>query len=325
VGENPVLEGWQVLGVIEHNSEGNLVKSFGGDLPEVYRTVDAKCDHCGRIRRRTKTVVLRSLKNGSYCQVGRSCLKDFTGHGDIELLASLLEDWYDLAGDDDTEFEPELRGSGWSCEVELPKFLGLTIRSIAESGWRSRSSDGIGLPTADRVWGAVLDGERATQDEIVEARRLLDIVQSALEEQPSLTDFEWNVRTVIQSNTVKSSTCGLAAAIVNMARRIENRQREDAARAASSPSQWLGEIGQRLTGLGQVTVTGVSELDSQFGITYLYKFVDGAGNVLTWFASSNQYIEPGETVVIQKATVKAHNSYRGINETVLTRCKLESS
>lgn len=56
-----------------------------------------------------------------------------------------------------------------------------------------------------------------------------------------------------------------------------------------------------------------------FGTTYLYKFADEAGNVFIWYAS--RPIELQERMTL-KATIKAHNEWNGVKQTVLTRCKV---
>lgn len=61
--------------------------------------------------------------------------------------------------------------------------------------------------------------------------------------------------------------------------------------------------------------------------SYLHAFVDADGNRVKWFASSKSLAMPdgsfaalveGQTVTL-KATVKKHDEYKGIRETVLTR------
>jgi hypothetical protein len=57
-----------------------------------------------------------------------------------------------------------------------------------------------------------------------------------------------------------------------------------------------------------------------WGTTWLYKFTDEAGNVFTWFASSP--VNDEDKVLTIKDTVKKHEEYKGIKQTVMTRCRV---
>ena len=56
-----------------------------------------------------------------------------------------------------------------------------------------------------------------------------------------------------------------------------------------------------------------------YGTTFLYRFVDDAGNVFVWKASGAYNVFDGVTI---KGTVKDHSEYQGVKQTVLTRCKI---
>ncbi len=55
-----------------------------------------------------------------------------------------------------------------------------------------------------------------------------------------------------------------------------------------------------------------------WGPSTLVKFLDDAGNVLTWFASGDQDYVPGARVTID-GTDKKHSDYKGVRETALSR------
>lgn len=59
-------------------------------------------------------------------------------------------------------------------------------------------------------------------------------------------------------------------------------------------------------------------LEGRFGVTTLCRFADGAGNRLVWFATGHCSFVQGGTYALD-ATVKAHEEYEGVRQTVLTR------
>lgn len=66
---------------------------------------------------------------------------------------------------------------------------------------------------------------------------------------------------------------------------------------------------------------------------YVYKFMDAEDNLLVWKTTCSlgyydkkdmwHVVKPGETLKI-KGTIKAHDEYKGIKQTVLARCKVSS-
>jgi hypothetical protein len=91
-------------------------------------------------------------------------------------------------------------------------------------------------------------------------------------------------------------------------------------RANKPESNWLGEVGTRMT-FKAVTLNSIRELDGNFGITYLHKFTDADGNDLTWFASNDNLCDEGDTVDMV-ATVKVHKEFKGRKSTQINRAKV---
>ena len=87
----------------------------------------------------------------------------------------------------------------------------------------------------------------------------------------------------------------------------------------TTPSEWVGTIGDKLV----TTVTFVRKgwCDTRFGGSNIYTFRDVDGAELVWFTSVLLDKEIGDTFKI-KATVKAHNEYKGKKNTVISRAKI---
>lgn len=111
---------------------------------------------------------------------------------------------------------------------------------------------------------------------------------------------------------------------------LEEKIKEASQKAAAnrSKSQYVGNIGDKIS--IKATLTGDYSYKTQFGDMNIYTFTDIFNNVFVWKTSS--YLDrivgnicrpvlKGEMVEL-KATVKDHDEYQGIKQTVLTRCKL---
>ena len=95
---------------------------------------------------------------------------------------------------------------------------------------------------------------------------------------------------------------------------------EEELKASKSTSEYLGSEGDKVS--LEVTYSHSAEFESEFGTKHIYSFKDDNGNQIIW--KSTTYIEQDYgTRFILSGTIKAHNEYRGIKQTILTRCKLK--
>jgi hypothetical protein len=85
-------------------------------------------------------------------------------------------------------------------------------------------------------------------------------------------------------------------------------------------SEYVGKEKQRLT--FNLIVNKILRFDSYYGTTTLYIMQDASGNVFKWGASSSlpDEVKEGSAITLT-GTIKAHEEYRGVKQTVLTRCK----
>lgn len=82
-----------------------------------------------------------------------------------------------------------------------------------------------------------------------------------------------------------------------------------------APGAFVGAVGERIT--FQATVTFKKVFDSAYGPRHLNVLTDAAGNKLVWWGA--RAVEANGDVVVMTATVKAHETYRGVNQTTLSR------
>lgn len=88
-----------------------------------------------------------------------------------------------------------------------------------------------------------------------------------------------------------------------------------------STSEWIGEVGDKLKGI-KVKLIRKYSFETRYGMSTVYNFEDEEGNVLVWFSSTVQPVEPGEWCTIKYCTIKDHSEYKDVKQTVITRAKL---
>lgn len=320
-GTAPTLDGWSVRAVITrepHLDAPHLVHVIDGTMRPEWRTIGDICDHCGLADKGRKTLVVVEHADGTQRIVGSTCVADFAGGIDPHYAAWWLSFSADLAElFDDDRFNGFCNDPGGQPRVMLTHLLTVTAAEIRTNGWLSvtRAQDTGGMPTKDivlrRIYRprhdddapAILPEDRETAIAAIDWAASLD---------PYRNDYEANCQAIAVRETVTEKQAGIACSIVASYQRHIGAQ---AARAARPTSEHVGEIGRRDEFCATVAATMV--VDSQFGPAVWVTAVDPAGNVLRW-RCSGRAPQTGDTIT-GKATVKAHDIWQDIRQTVLTR------
>ena len=102
---------------------------------------------------------------------------------------------------------------------------------------------------------------------------------------------------------------------------------EKSLKVKESTSEYIGEVGDKLDIV--LTYVHTATWENAYGgwlnhesITCLHTFKDEQGNVYVWKTAN--FIEADYGTKLQvKGTIKEHSEYKGIKQTVLTRCKIQ--
>ena len=176
--------------------------------------------------------------------------------------------------------------------------------------------------TKERVYGMVT----STNCEVsAKSRTEADKVMQWLtegEHQPMA--IEANAVTLAKSGWCKATHMGyIAYAPVAYRKEMERKaleaQREAQRAEQVQTSNYIGEVGKRLT-VALRACKMVTSWETQYGMTFLYKMEDVDGNQLVWFASNNALEDGAKTI---KCTVKSHGERDGVKQTVVNRVKEE--
>lgn len=346
-GESPTLNGWQFCAVLQHvdSDAGPLcvlrtVPGFDAQLPARFRTATPEtCDHCQTKRRRNETFVVRKIDPlriaaDVWLQVGRNCLADFLGNVDAHKLAAQLEMLLAACGAAAGCSDEEGFGGGrgvarWS----LRYVLAVTAMLVRREGWMSRGKarDLGNVPaTADSVtsyvnpppagsvaydrWSKWVNSCPVEAQDKAMADAAYDFARSDLAEKgDNRDDYEHNLYVATVQDSIDARMFGIACSLISYYQR-EIARRVEANSGASS--QHLGAVKDQL--LLNVKLAQIIPIDGSYGTSYLHKFIDEKGNHLSWFASNRGEMAPGESYLVW-ATVKGHESFRGVKQTMVTR------
>ena len=84
---------------------------------------------------------------------------------------------------------------------------------------------------------------------------------------------------------------------------------------------YYGSIGDKIT--VTLTLSNYFSYDGSYGLQFIYLFQDQDQNTFKWSTSKVIGPEIGESVTLT-GTIKNHEQYKGVRQTVITRCKIKS-
>lgn len=317
---------YHVIARIEHLEDGNVVKTFSDTDRLAWATMGARCQHCGKNHGQKVTFIVRDAA-GEEKQVGRTCLKDYCGIDPqnvgrfnelIEIMLDAEADRYDF---DEHEVPVAMR---------TMKALALAVMIQRTKGFRSSKETGS---NKEALASLMAKDESANEQDNEQA----EAIAKALDEMDVDTAFDANlnnVKTLLKYGFCKASDFGYIAyaplAYQKYLEKLERQKAREVEKAAERASEYIGEIGQRMT-VEVKEVTLVTSWETAYGFTYLHKLIDMNGNVLIWYASKvfGHWVEdkhgvenwePYQGRMKIKATVKDHTERDGVKQTVITRC-----
>jgi hypothetical protein len=323
-GTTPRIPGFEFLATITTTEAGNLVKTVPAwgwavrhnmadakagaealeaiDLSRFYHTGDI-CEHCGTHRDRTDTFVVYNEETGDLKQVGRTCLKDFTGTNNPERIVKVLQQVWDamrsLSSKGDTP--PILTTDFLAHAAAIYRVAGGyrkgehkydTLNNLYAQ--RNQSKDKTGAP----MW------VEPTEDDIAFAQA---VRRWALTDWEGFGDFPHNVKTAITPEVMTERMAGYAAAVFAAWQRQQGVEAEK--KAEEKTSEFIGEMGKR--GEFTLTVTDIRWREGYYGgDAPTYTFEDADGNRARWRASDSNGMVVGGTYRV-KASVKKDGDYPG--------------
>lgn len=331
----PVIDGWKLICRFDavDGKKGIVVFTSavpGEIIPAKYNQKNSiECDHCKQKRFRNHSILMQHIETGEYKEVGSTCIKDFFGHdpkrfmiyasfsfGDI-VLPEKEDDFYHYNGQ---SYHPIMD--------ELKPILSMTAACIDEFGWisgslayrenlQSTSSHVIEQlnPPLKKYRGwidvEITDEHKKLADETIEYFSNLDPKEIAE------NDYMMNCWKLTQAEVVPWKKVGTAVSMVNTYKRATQ---EAIKKSERKKSNYVGEIGEKIE--THVKCIYETVVESYYGTSHLYIFMDDAGNILKTFYSGTKWDMAKDETGILKGTVKKHDKYKGEKNTMLTRCNV---
>ena len=334
------LTDWQFVArvdaVVTENEIKNVFKMMTEDkIPERYHDMPLMCEHCGRGRHLKQAYIVHNLKTGEWKIVGRNCLADFTHGLNIETAAS----WINFA-DEVSNCNISMGGGKEWYETKI--WLSYVAEIVNKFGY-VKAYDDFGCVNLNATKLRVLDYwgydhnrvDKYTAERLMNEIRKYDlvfdrpeneiIVENAIKwalSQELDSTYMHNLKTLCSTKYVEARHLGILTSLIpvyfkSIEQELEYKKRLEAEARQKAESGFVGQVGQRLK-FEIADYRVVTGFETQYGWTNIYKILDKDNNVYIWKTSN--YIDDDDTYIT--GTVKEHSEYRGVKQTVLTRCRV---
>lgn len=326
-------EGWVFAGTIEHTEVGNILRSVSDEhkIPERYRDAEPYCEHCHTKRARKDTYVVFNEETGEFKQLGKSCLKEYTNGLSLNMVAMVLQ-WL-------KEVEEYCSYNGTSHKMyfevkEVSKYFVETMRKFgwagSAAGQDSTKEVAMDFYSVDHKYITFHDTVKSINDkrdkvnfnpENIED----EYINAALDwakawDGHEYNDYRDNLKVIASMEYCERKHLGYLASLYmaydkEMEREIKKMERQK----SRAQSAHIGQVGSKVSE-GIKAWKCLTAWDTQWGTTFLYEFVTEDGNILVW--KTSKWLDDEEELKTISGTVKAHNEFRGVKQTELTRCKV---
>ena len=314
-------------------------KDLGFIVPSKYFTANScTCDYCKTNRKRNKTYLVVNRETGEWKQLGKECLKLFVTGIDVDAIAtfeSFIKEAEDAANPGN-EFFYNKRFKF----VKVADALALACAVYRERGYLA-TRDSVGNPNDfsnknivqrklaqkygfDNDFLNITNSVRSEIDEIdlkIDSAIARENVEVAVEMVSRFPDDAYynNLKVIVANEYIPLNKLGLLVSIPKAIDRYEEeKKRQEEKERLATESNYIGSVGDKIE-IEFVSGREVACCETQFGLLHIYEFKDASGNVIVWKSSSGKEIPESGKI---SGTVKAHEEYNGVKQTVILRAKI---
>ena len=314
-------------------------ENLGFTVPTRYFSLNpCTCDYCKTNRQRNKTYLVVNRETGEWKQLGKECLKLFVTGIDVDAIAtfeSFIKEAEDAANPAD-EFFYNRRFKF----VKIADALALACAVYRERGYLA-TRDSVGNPNDFSNKNIVqrklaqqygydsdfLNISNSVRNEIDEIAVKTDTAiakedtEVAIEMVKRFPDEPYynNLKVIVENEYIPLNKLGLLVSIPKAIDRYEEeKKRQEEKERLATKSNYIGSVGDKIE-VDFVSGREAACCETQFGLLHIYEFKDASGNVIVWKSSSGKEIPESGKI---SGTVKAHEEYNGVKQTVILRAKI---
>lgn len=323
-GDCPNIPGYNLLGTIKDEpGVGVILHSLKEEnpVPDDYRYLPISCDHCNTAHRRVFAFVIQNEEET--LSIGRHCFGDFTGSNNNVLAAidntMLMESLFGSFAFDEYDGDQEQYGSSFKKMYYVDAILAYAWNEtqVTKGYVRRNPDDEQAYNTPDAVIGRVTSTnpkkEFYTDDDLVQAKILIEFIKAL----PADNEYMKNIQAFVCAEAIQFKRIGFVASAVSIWYRHLKSQMN---LTPKGESNHIGNVGDKLINV-PVKIIATKIVEGMYGNKQMVKMMDTAGNILTWWNSSNNFYDVGFESTIKSAKVKLHDVYNNQKQTTVSHVK----
>lgn len=349
-----IVNDWEFVASLEHHATGNVVRLAKDiEVPERYYSTSPVCEHCSTSRYRKNTYLVHNVNTNEFKQVGKSCLQEFTKGLSAEYAASLMDLIEEMING-----ETYIAGITYTPYFSIKDIIPYAIECVNRFGYE-KTTDNYGEYNPDSTRNKVdlLFGyfelnrkDKVTTSEVEkllgyeemrnfkayteENNAFMDEMIAWFLEQDADNNYMRNIQVLLKSGFCKYNEFGFIVSVVpsykkHLYKLQQEQRRKEQHDKDCQLSQYYGQPKDKF----ELPLTYLRSLgfDGMYGTTWMHFFEDESGNQFVWKSSNVVEIVDKDgyckqiddnTKLILKGTVKEHNKYNGVKQTIITRCKV---
>lgn len=325
---NAKIDNYELVGIIEQSDNGNIVNAFNNcEVPKRFWTTENYCEHCNSKRNRKNLFIIRNTETNEYKQLGKSCVKLYTNGIDAEHFAQILHCYDILKKYNDMYFEDYIDTYNAIASYKVDDVLNLAIMLIDEIGYMNTNDEistkslikyglrDIKLMNKEINKKAIIEFTKADID--VDRSTKINNIKEYYMNMKADTEYIHNIQVLLSNEYIREDKIGYIAYLPKgYDKYIEQVKKQKA--LCDVDSIYYGDISKRYKQVDVKQIKDIATYSNDYGIVTVYQIVID-NSILIW--KTNKHIELNDINKID-FTVKEHRIYKGINQTIVTRCKL---
>ena len=314
-------------------------KDLGFIVPTRYFSSNpCTCDYCRTNRKRNKTYLVVNQETGEWKQLGKECLKLFVTGIDVDAIAtfeSFIKEAEETANPGDEffynkrfRFVKVADALALACTVYRERGY-LATRDVAGNSNDLCNKNIVQRKLAQQygydsdflnIFNSVRDkiDEITVKTDTAIAKEDTEVAVEMVKRFPDEPYYN-NLKVIVENEYIPLNKLGLLVSIPKAIDRYEDeKKKQEEKERLAAESDYLGSVGEKIS-VNFVSGREVACCETQFGLLHIYEFKDANGNTVVWKSSSSKDIPE---IGVVAGTVKSHEEYNGIKQTVILRAKI---
>ena len=304
-----IINGWEFVATIEHTPNGNIIRAINDDyrIPDRYKNVGPECEHCHRIRDRKDTYLVYNKEKDEWKQVGKTCLKDYTGGLDAGLCATMATFLKTIE-----EARDDIMIGSYNNYFDANEVKKYAYSLVKAKGY-------IPKTTVEKLREIIVEGKHrddykpATEEELKEIDEWVETLPT------NEYGYFRNAILAWKLNYVEPRDLALISSLIGTYFKIKNQREKE--KINRETTNFVGQVNDKINIKIKSFRVLYTKDNRVYGYnaptSYVYEIIDDKGNVYIW--DTPQLLEG---VIEITARIKKHNEYRGTRQTIITRGKI---